>query len=126
MKITKIITAISGALAVMLGAFGAHGLKPFLDDYQTDIYNKAVFYQLIHTIMVAVVAVSSPSGKWMKRSTVAMLLGILCFSGSLYLLATAHLTGLPKAFLGPITPIGGIFFIVGWIEIALGFYYDEK
>ena len=126
MKIIKILAALSGAVAVALGAFGAHGLKPFLDEYQMDIYNKAVFYQLIHTIVVVIVSISAPKGKWMKRSTIAMLLGVLFFSGSLYLLATAHLTGIQKAFIGPVTPVGGLLFITGWIELSLGFYFDEK
>lgn len=101
------IAALLGALAVALGAFGAHGLKDLLARNQAaQIWEKAVFYHFIHTVMLFILAARAPlqTGPWFS-----FLAGILIFSGSLYLLA---ITG--QKWLGAITPIGGVSFIVGW------------
>jgi|GEM_PF-90031 len=124
MNTLKMLAAISGALAVILGAFGAHGLKPFLDSYQTDIYNKAVLYHFIHTLAILIALHSNNSLS--TKSSIAFYVGILLFSGSLYLLATAHLTNIPKSILGPITPLGGLCFIAGWLLLAVGYYKAEN
>ncbi len=106
------LAAVLGFLAVALGAFGAHGLKEVLARNQTaDIWEKAVFYQFIHTVMLFVLANRSPlpAGPWFS-----FLVGILVFSGSLYLLAVTNLR-----WLGAITPVGGVSFLVGWLWLAL-------
>ena len=106
------MAAVSGALAVALGAFGAHGLKELLAQNGTAaIWDKAVFYHFIHTVMLFVLAQRPPlkAGPWW-----CFFLGIVLFSGSLYLLA---LTGLP--WLGVITPVGGISLIAGWIWLSV-------
>jgi uncharacterized membrane protein YgdD (TMEM256/DUF423 family) len=106
------IAALMGFLAVALGAFGAHGLKEILLQNNTlAIWEKAVFYQFVHTIMLFLLADRRPlpKGPWLS-----FLAGIGLFSGSLYLLA------LTKAnWLGAITPLGGISFILGWLWLAL-------
>jgi len=102
------IAALMGCLAVALGAFGAHGLKDVLAQNQTAaIWEKAVFYHFIHAVMLFVLAARSPlpKGPWFS-----FLIGILIFSGSLYLLALTN-----ARWLGAITPFGGISFIVGWL-----------
>jgi uncharacterized membrane protein YgdD (TMEM256/DUF423 family) len=113
----SLTAAILLALAVILGAFGAHGLKGRLDEYSMSVYEKAVFYHFIHALGILIVAIlprtstfpEGPSG-----SVCAVLLaGIVVFSGSLYLLAV---TG--NRMLGAITPIGGVAFIVGWLLLA--------
>jgi uncharacterized membrane protein YgdD (TMEM256/DUF423 family) len=94
-------------LAVALGAFGAHALKPTLERYaMTDVWNKAVLYHFIHAIALFVLALfGTPS-----RSTAWLfLVGIIVFSGSLYLMALTNLR-----WLGAITPIGGLCFLAGW------------
>jgi uncharacterized membrane protein YgdD (TMEM256/DUF423 family) len=124
MKYIGAIAAVSGALAVALGAFGAHGLKPHLDAYQLDIYNKAVLYHFIHTLALltcVVLFAIDPAAKGLNAAGYCFITGITLFSGSLYLLATRHLTGLPANILGPITPIGGLFFIAGWVMLVLYF-----
>ncbi len=105
------------ALAVMLGAFGAHGLRGRLDAYSLDVFQKAVFYHFIHAagllgvpLFVKMGALESAAG---ARVCVLLLVGILLFSGSLYILA---LTG--WRMLGAITPFGGICFISGWLYLA--------
>jgi uncharacterized membrane protein YgdD (TMEM256/DUF423 family) len=103
---TRIAAAI-GFLGVVLGAFGAHGLKEILtQNGTTAIWDKAVFYQFIHAVMLFVIAgrKSFATGAWWS-----FLVGIVIFSGSLYLLAITNMK-----WLGAITPIGGAAFLVGW------------
>ncbi len=107
------VAAVLGCLAVALGAFGAHSLKDLLIRNQTAaIWEKAVFYHFINAVMLFVLAwrpAPVPTGPW-----VSFLVGILIFSGSLYLLAATN-----TRWLGAITPIGGISFIVGWLWLAI-------
>lgn len=106
------IAAAMGFLAVALGAFGAHSLKGILTRNQTaGIWETAVFYHFIHAVMLFVLATQKPvpSGPWFS-----FLIGIVIFSGSLYLLAFTNVR-----WLGAITPIGGISFIVGWIWMVV-------
>jgi uncharacterized membrane protein YgdD (TMEM256/DUF423 family) len=104
--------AVAGFLAVALGAFGAHSLKDILARNGTaEIWQKAAFYHFIHAVMLFVVA-QRPTlrlGPW-----VCFLVGILIFSGSLYVLALTNIR-----ILGAITPIGGVSFIIGWLWLAI-------
>ncbi len=96
-----------GLLAVALGAFGAHSLKTLLAQNGTaDIWEKAVFYHFIHAVMLFVLAERKPFqvGPWW-----CFLVGIYFFSGSLYLLSATNIL-----WLGAITPIGGVSFLIGW------------
>jgi uncharacterized membrane protein YgdD (TMEM256/DUF423 family) len=124
-KTFGIIAAIYGALAVLSGAFGAHALKDKLDTYQHTIFDKAVSYQFYHTIALFAVAflASKVSSKTLLFSGWFFTAGILCFSGSLYLLATKQLLKIESLtpLLGPVTPLGGLFFIIGWILLAVSF-----
>jgi uncharacterized membrane protein YgdD (TMEM256/DUF423 family) len=106
------IAAAAGLLAVALGAFGAHGLKGILAENDTAaIWEKAVFYQFIHSVMLFVLAErkSVPRVPWWS-----FLIGIVIFSGSLYVLAVTNIR-----WLGAITPVGGISFIIGWVCLFL-------
>ena len=101
------IAALMGLLAVALGAFGAHGLKEILTRNETmAIWEKAAFYHFIHAIMLFVLAGRKPlpRGPWFS-----FLIGILIFSGSLYLLAVTN-----AHWLGAVTPFGGASLLVGW------------
>jgi len=111
-------SAISLALAVALGAFGAHGLEGRLDAYSLGVYEKAVFYHFVHALGMLVVPllvraglISEPTGKWTGW---LLLSGIVLFSGSLYALA---ITG--ARTLGAITPLGGASFIAAWVTLAI-------
>jgi uncharacterized membrane protein YgdD (TMEM256/DUF423 family) len=118
---------IFGFLSVALGAFGAHSLKNVLDDYGNSIYEKAVLYQMFHTVALFVVGVIQHVD---KETSYAMagwgfFVGIILFSGTLYLLA---ITGLK--WLGAITPIGGVAFLFGWFWLIISiikarFLYKE-
>jgi uncharacterized membrane protein YgdD (TMEM256/DUF423 family) len=106
------LAALAGLLAVALGAFGAHALKDLLARQATTaIWQTAVFYHFVHAVMLFVLASRAPVaiGPW-----VSFLAGIVIFSGSLYLLALTN-----QRWLGAITPIGGVCFIIGWIWLAL-------
>ena len=106
------LAAASGALAVILGAFGAHGLRELLAQNGTAaIWEKAVFYHFIHTVVLFVLAQRQPlkTGPWW-----CFLSGVVVFSGSLYLLAATNLH-----WWGAVTPIGGVSLIAGWIWLSL-------
>lgn len=112
------IAAILLCLAVILGAFGAHGLKGRLDASSMSIYEKAVLYHFFHALGLLIVsilprtgALPPSSGAWVCW---LLVIGILLFSGSLYLLAV---TGV--GILGAITPLGGLAFIGAWILLAV-------
>jgi uncharacterized membrane protein YgdD (TMEM256/DUF423 family) len=109
--------AVLLALAVILGAFGAHGLQNRLDDYSRGVYEKAVFYHFLHAIGILVVAVLSRTGTFPQQAADmvcwCLLAGIVLFSGSLYALAV---TG--NRALGIVTPFGGLAFIAGWLLLA--------
>lgn len=114
------IAAISGALAVALGAFGAHGLKPHLDAYQLAIYEKGVQYQFYHTLALlaaGMLEAQKGTSKWLDYAGWLFLGGILCFSGSLYLLACRDMLPFSVAWAGPVTPLGGVAFIAGWLTL---------
>lgn len=114
-SIFLLIAALSGLVAVALGAFGAHGLKGFLAPYLMDVYQTGVQYQFYHTLALLLVAVLALHNS-IRALTVAgwcFTLGIVLFSGSLYLLA---LSG--THWLGAVTPIGGLAFLVGWAALA--------
>ena len=110
-KLWLLLAAIFGFLSVALGAFGAHSLKNVLNEYGKSIYEKAVLYQMFHSMALLAVGVLQHLFKGISFSPAGLgfLIGILLFSGSLYLLA---ITGL--RWLGAITPIGGIAFLFGW------------
>ena len=106
------ISAVLGFLAVALGAFGAHGLRPILEaNHTAAIWEKAVFYHFIHAVMLYVLAGRVP---FRPCPGYCFLAGILIFSGSLYLLAYTNIR-----WLGAITPFGGVSFLVGWLWLAI-------
>lgn len=102
------IAAINGALAVMAGAFAAHGLKARLSPDSLAVFETGARYQMYHALAMAMTALVAA-----RSAAIAFLAGIVLFSGSLYLLA---LTGTP--ILGAITPLGGLCFIAGWVLLA--------
>lgn len=124
MKKLLILAGISGALAVILGAFGAHALAVHLSDSQLNTYDTASKYHFYHTFaMLAVILLqkNSKANTHLIRAGYAFFIGIILFSGSLYLLACKDILALGSwsKIIGPITPIGGLAFILGWIMLAL-------
>jgi uncharacterized membrane protein YgdD (TMEM256/DUF423 family) len=118
--ITKLIAAL-GALGIIIGAFGAHAIKLKINESQYAAYQTGVWYHFIHTIAILALYIwhlIRPS-KVLIRSIFLMTVGILFFSGSLYLLSIRDLLGLQLTFLGPVTPIGGMLLLFGWLNLAL-------
>jgi len=104
--------AFLALLAVMAGAFGAHGLRGLVSDRGLEVFQTAVTYQMYHSIALVLLALLSGQGlprKWLGWSAGFFLAGILLFSGSLYLLVLTDIR-----WIGPITPLGGMSFMVGW------------
>ena len=120
MNVQLKIAAFFGATAVGLGAFAAHGLKPHLEPNQMETFKTGVLYHFVHVLAMLACALYSPKDKVFERSFYLFLAGIICFSGSLYIISTKHLYGGDTwNFIGPITPVGGVLFTLGWINLTL-------
>ncbi|MBL7757638.1 MAG: DUF423 domain-containing protein [Chitinophagaceae bacterium] len=115
--------ALLAGLAVALGAFGAHGLKKLVPPETVATFETGVKYQMYHALALLLVGLIAErlASVWLKRAAWCFLIGILLFSGSLYLLTALKATdSVGLGGLGIITPIGGLFFIAGWISLAVG------
>jgi len=123
------IVGLFGFLAVAIGAMGAHAIKPYLTDLQRQTYDIAVQFHFYHTIALMV------TGSWMQSKTQlpakkwaawSFAIGILFFSGSLYLLASRELLRFSVLWMGPITPVGGVFFMLGWASLVYAAFQAAK
>jgi uncharacterized membrane protein YgdD (TMEM256/DUF423 family) len=109
---------ILGILSIVLGAFGAHGLKKFLTIDQLNSFETGVRYQMYHALFLLFVAQTSFITDKQKMIVFLLtLFGILLFSGSIYLLSTSIITNTKAKFLGPITPLGGLLLISSWFYL---------
>lgn len=115
-RIFLICGAINGFLAVALGAFGAHGLEGKLSEAMLAVWDKAVTYQMFHTVALLITSILflKVKNKAITFAGWSFLIGIILFSGSLYLYST---TGIK--WLAMITPSGGIFFLIGWALLGV-------
>lgn len=118
------IAALLGALAVILGAFGAHALHRMVPESSVEIFEKGVTYQFYHVFAIAFAAIVGKEfpNKRILYAANFFISGIVCFSGSLYALTWLTATnneGLMR-IAGPVTPLGGLFFIAGWICLLAG------
>lgn len=118
-KLIMIIGGMSGGLSVILGAFAAHGLKKRLSPEMLSVFKTGVDYQFYHSFAIALVGLSLiaqgiEQSKLLTWAFASFGVGIIFFSGSLYLLAITQ-----KKIFGPITPLGGLFFILGWLFFSL-------
>jgi len=113
------VAAFFGALAVILGAFGAHGLEGKISEQHIETWKTANQYHFYHTLALLFLSTFSRAKTASIRvSFIAFIIGLLFFSGSLYLLSVREITGFGNpAILGPITPLGGVAFIVGWAAL---------
>ncbi|MFT4613484.1 MAG: uncharacterized membrane protein YgdD (TMEM256/DUF423 family) [Bacteroidia bacterium] len=115
-KLFILLASLSGMLAVVFGAFGAHALKDRLDDYAMGVFETAVQYHFYHSLAllaVGIIALQQPHTSLLRSSGWLFLLGIVIFSGSLYILSLSGIR-----WLGAITPLGGLAFIGGWACLA--------
>lgn len=114
-----LVASLLGALAVILGAFGAHGLDGKVSAYHIETWKTANQYHFYHTFALLFLSTFSRAKTYsIKVSFIAFLIGIFFFSGSLYTLSIREITGFGNpSILGPITPLGGLSFIIGWIAL---------
>jgi len=113
-----LLASLFGGLAVGLGAFGAHGLKHLIEPRLLEVFNTALHYQLIHALALFALAIwmrqESSRSHMLNRTAWSWVVGIVLFSGSLYAyVLTYTLAGV--RFFAFITPLGGVFFILGWL-----------
>ena len=109
--------ALSAALAVIFGAFGAHALRARLSPEMLSVYHTGAQYQFYHALgllLIGVIAIQMPNSGGLRLAGFLMLAGIVLFSGSLYVLSITGVT-----WLGAITPLGGVAFIAAWIVLAV-------
>lgn len=116
------IAAFIGALSVLLGAFGAHSLKTVLTNESLNVYETGVRYQFYHVFALALTGIlyKTYPNKSLVRAGWLFILGMIFFCGSLYLLTYGTAIGTSFTWAGPITPLGGFFFILGWIYLGIG------
>jgi len=115
------IAAVLGAVGVGLGAFAAHGLKGHLSDHELSLFQTGFKYQMIHVlaILFSVILYKLSSQPLSLTAAWFFMAGIFLFSGSLYLLASKTLLDIEGwSWLGPVTPLGGLSFITGWLILA--------
>ncbi len=117
------ITFLLGALAVALGAFGAHALKEMVDEKALHTYQTGVLYHFFHVFAIAVTAIliRQNAVNWFTRAGYLFIAGIILFSGSLYTLTFLKAASIDNMnWIGAVTPLGGIFFIAGWLSLFMG------
>ena len=126
MKANQILAsaAFLGAIAVILGAFGAHGLTGKISPEKLETFKLGVSYQYYHVaalLACGILSKISTSERLLGYAAILFIIGIICFSGSLYLLSTRELTGLGTLtpVLGPMTPVGGLFLIGAWVMMGI-------
>tara|TARA_B100000945_G_C19967356_1_gene405920 strand:- start:117 stop:506 length:390 start_codon:yes stop_codon:yes gene_type:complete len=122
-----ILGSVFGMLAVILGAFGAHGLKEVLTEESLTSYETGVRYQFYHAFLALIIANTSFFTNKTKNIVFWMLLvGVVLFSGSIYLLTTSAITGVSIKSFGFVTPIGGVFLILAWLVLILNILKMNK
>jgi len=112
------VAALLGALSVSLGAFAAHKLKEILPGDALAVFETGVRYQFYHALALLVIGIAADkfSTKWIRWTGNCFIIGIVLFSGSLYLLTALRIAGNSSAnYAGIITPLGGLFLIAGWL-----------
>lgn len=110
-----LMSSFLGATSIVLGAFGAHALKETLSLEQLVSFETGVRYQMYHALFLLFAGTTVSVSEKIKTQLLYMVtIGVILFSGSIYLLATQSLSGISFSFLGPVTPIGGLFLISSW------------
>ncbi len=121
------VIALLGALAVVLGAFASHGLKASLEAEQLNSFQTGIRYQFYHVFFLFVVyllpGISEKTKSLIYR---LVLVGLLLFSGSIYLLSTKAVTGIDISAVGWITPIGGSLLIIAWFVLAFRYFSSKS
>jgi uncharacterized membrane protein YgdD (TMEM256/DUF423 family) len=115
-KSIVIIGIVMLVMAIVLGAFGAHALKEHLTPEKLNTFEVGVRYQVYHGLAFLILGFSADKFQFsLKLPTRLIFVGVLMFSGSIYFLAIQEMLGVSLKFLGPITPLGGLLMITGWL-----------
>ncbi|TRY29331.1 DUF423 domain-containing protein [Aliiglaciecola sp. M165] len=123
MKFLLAFSAISAGLSVLLGALAAHALKEYFGPESLSYFGTAVEYQMIHSVAILAFATlyNKLKNVWLLWGARCFAAGIIFFSGSLYVLALTDIT-----WIGPVTPLGGLFLVSGWVCLLVAAYeYDN-
>jgi len=116
-----------GMLAIILGAFGAHGLEKLVDTEAVDTFETGVRYQMYHALFLLFLGVwNGIEAKTKKTAFVLVLLGVILFSFSIYLLALNSLTSFDFKIIGFLTPIGGVLMILGWAVLGFKIFKTKQ
>lgn len=116
------IAAVLGAITVAIGAFGAHGLQRITSDPGIlHSYQTAVQYQMVHVLGLLAVGILFErfADYWLNWTAGLFLAGVFLFSGSIYIITYLKIKGMSTSWIGPVTPIGGLLFITGWLTLLL-------
>jgi len=118
-----VTVALLGALTIAIGAFGAHGLKELVDANALKSFETGVRYQMYHVIVLLVIGLTPIISEKIKKTTfVFFIIGILLFSGSIYLLSLNEILSFNAKSITFLTPLGGLSFIIGWFYLAYGIF----
>jgi uncharacterized membrane protein YgdD (TMEM256/DUF423 family) len=121
-KSAVIIGVVMMVIAIILGAFGAHGLKEHLTPEKLNTFEVGVRYQIYHGLAFLILGLSADKVQFsLKRPIQFIFAGVLMFSVSIYFLAIQEMLGVSLKFLGPVTPLGGVLMIIGWILFLVKF-----
>ncbi len=121
-KIVLITATLYGALGIIFGAFGAHALKKTFSEDLLKSFETGVKYQLYHAIVLLVIGFQLPFTETIEKSAAwCFIIGTLLFSFSIYGLCLSSAKGKKLRFLGPITPLGGLLLVIGWILLGISF-----
>lgn len=121
-KTIILLAAVFGGLGVILGAFGAHALTEQLSAKQLSTFKTGNTYQFYHALLLLFIGIlyKLQSSKWLRLAVWTCVAGIFCFSGSLYLLSCKDILNIGNtSIIGPITPIGGLFFVMSWVFLIV-------
>jgi uncharacterized membrane protein YgdD (TMEM256/DUF423 family) len=123
-RIVLLSAALYGALGIIFGAFGAHALKKTFTEDLLKSFETGVKYQLYHAIVLLVIGFQLPFTNSLEKSAAwCLIVGTFLFSFSIYGLCLSSAKGRKLRFLGPITPLGGLLLVVGWILLGVSFLY---
>jgi len=121
-QLVLVIAGVYGLLSVILGAFGAHAFKSILSAEKLVSFETGIRYQMYHAIILLILGLTlSFTSSLEKWSAICMMAGVFLFSFSIYFLSFSEHWGINFRFLGPVTPIGGMFMITGWLLLIIYF-----
>lgn len=125
-QLVLIAASVYGTISVILGAFGAHAFKAMLTPDKLASFDIGVRYQMYHAIVLLIIGLTlSFTSSLEKWAAISIIVGVFLFSFSIYFLAFSEYWNVNLKFLGPITPIGGMFMIAGWVMLVVFFIKNK-